>query len=76
MLAGEPPHAGTTAQAIIAKLMTEEPRPVSVLRKSVPPHVDAAIARALDGTMGWYCRVSQGGAHHSTYRPGSTPPRP
>lgn len=48
MLAGEPPHAGTTAQAIIAKLMTEEPRPVSVLRKSVPPHVDAAIARALE----------------------------
>src|SRR5204862_701111 len=34
MLAGEPPHAGTTAQAIIAKLMTEEPRPLSVVRRS------------------------------------------
>src|ERR1044071_3921613 len=29
MLAGEPPHLGTTAQAIIAKLMTEEVRPLT-----------------------------------------------
>ncbi len=48
MLAGEPPHAGNTAQAIIAKLMTEDPRPVSVLRRAVPPHVEAALARALE----------------------------
>jgi Tol biopolymer transport system component len=47
MLAGEPPHAGGTAQAVIAKLMTEEPRPLTVLRRSVPPHVDAAVRRAL-----------------------------
>jgi serine/threonine-protein kinase len=48
MLAGEPPFTGNTTQAIIAKLMTEEPRPLSVLRKSVPPHVEAAVHRALE----------------------------
>jgi serine/threonine protein kinase/Tol biopolymer transport system component len=48
MLAGEPPHSGTTAQAIIAKLMTEEPRPLTVLRRSAPPDVDAAVHRALE----------------------------
>jgi serine/threonine-protein kinase len=48
MLTGEPPHTGTTAQAVIAKLMTEEPRAVSTLRRAVPPHVDAAVRRALE----------------------------
>ncbi|MGQ0642336.1 MAG: protein kinase domain-containing protein [Gemmatimonadaceae bacterium] len=48
MLSGEPPHNGTTAQAIIAKLLTETPRPLSALRHTVPAHVDAAIQRALE----------------------------
>ena len=48
MLAGEPPHAGPTAQSIIAKLMTEEVRPLTILRRSVPPHVDAAVRHALE----------------------------
>ena len=47
MLTGEPPHSGTTAQAIIAKLMTAEPLPLSTVRKSAPVHVDVAVARAL-----------------------------
>jgi serine/threonine-protein kinase len=47
MLAGEPPHSGSTAQAIIAKLMTADPQPLSSLRKSAPVHVEAAIERAL-----------------------------
>ena len=48
MLTGEPPHSGTTAQAIIARLMTEAPRPVSAARKAVPPHVESAILCALE----------------------------
>src|SRR5204863_8376984 len=28
MLSGEPPHSGTTAQAIIARVLTEQVRPV------------------------------------------------
>ena len=48
MLAGDPPHAGPTAQAIIMKIVTEEARSVTELRKTVPPHVAAALAKALE----------------------------
>jgi serine/threonine-protein kinase len=48
MLTGEPPHTGTTTQAIVAKLMTEDVRPLTVLRRNVPPHVDAAVRHALE----------------------------
>ena len=50
MLAGEPPVTGPTAQAMIAKLMTERPVHLRVVRSSVPEAVDAAVARALDKT--------------------------
>lgn len=47
MLAGEPPHTGTSAQAIIAKLMTTTPQPVRLLRPSVPQNVAMAVERGL-----------------------------
>src|SRR6266446_9918374 len=47
MLAGEPPHTGPTAQAVIAKLLTEPPTRLQVVRADVPPGVAAAVARAL-----------------------------
>jgi serine/threonine-protein kinase len=47
MLTGEPPHVGTTAQAIIARLMTEKPRPVRATRETVPEHVELAVEIAL-----------------------------
>ncbi|MEO8479469.1 MAG: hypothetical protein ABI542_07525, partial [Gemmatimonadota bacterium] len=47
MLADEPPVSGATAQAMIAKLMTERPTPLRVLRDGVPPAMDAAVMRAL-----------------------------
>ena len=50
MLAGEPPVTGPTAQAMIAKLMTERPVHLRVVRTSVPEAVDAAVAKALDKT--------------------------
>jgi hypothetical protein len=50
MLAGEPPVTGPTAQAIIAKLLTERPVHLRVVRESVPENVDAAVAKALDKT--------------------------
>jgi tRNA A-37 threonylcarbamoyl transferase component Bud32 len=43
MLAGEAPYTGPTAQAIVAKIVTEEPRPVAQSRKTVPAHMDLAI---------------------------------
>ncbi len=48
MLAGEPPFTGPTAQAVIARVMTEEPRALSAQRKNVPPNVEAAVRRALE----------------------------
>src|SRR5689334_16732637 len=47
MLSGEPPFTGPTAQAIVAKVMTDEPRPLAIHRKTVPPHVEAAVLTAL-----------------------------
>ncbi len=48
MLAGNPPHTGSSAQQIIVKIIADVPRPVTELRKSVPPNVAAAIAVALE----------------------------
>jgi len=48
MLAGEPPHMGNSAQAIIMKIVTEDAQPVNRLRKSVPPNVMAAVAKAVE----------------------------
>lgn len=48
LLTGEPPHTGPSAQAIIVKIVSDVARPVKELRKAVPPHVSAAIAKALE----------------------------
>ena len=48
MLAGEPPFTGPTAQAIVAKVMTEDPQPIIPRRRSVPPAVDDAVLTALE----------------------------
>ncbi len=48
MLTGEPPHTGSSAQQIIMKIVTDEARPVTDLRRSVPPHIAAATAMALE----------------------------
>lgn len=47
MLAEDPPFLGSTAQAIVAKIITERPPSVSVRRDTVPEHVSLAIQRAL-----------------------------
>ena len=47
MLAGEPPYTGPTAQAIIAKRMTNPAPSVRTVREAVPESVDRALARAL-----------------------------
>jgi hypothetical protein len=48
MLVGEPPFTGPTAQAIIARVVTEEPRSLVPQRKSIPPYVEAAVRTALE----------------------------
>ncbi len=48
MLVGEPPFTGPTPQAIVARVMTEEPRRLTLQRKSIPLHVEAAVNMALE----------------------------
>jgi len=48
MLTGEPPFTGTTAQAIVARVVTESPRPLVPQRHTIPPHVEATVLKAIE----------------------------
>ena len=48
MLVGEPPFTGGSAQAVFARVLTDEPRSLTVQRKTIPPHVEAAVLTALE----------------------------
>jgi len=48
MLVGDPPYLGSTAQAILGKIIAGEIASATRQRRSVPPNVDAAIRRALE----------------------------
>jgi len=48
MLVGDPPFTGSTAQAIIAKVMTEKPASLRRQRERVPNEVEDAVFTALE----------------------------
>ena len=48
MLVGEAPFTGPTVQAIVARVLTEEPRRLSAQRKAVPDGAEYAVMRALE----------------------------
>ncbi len=48
MLTGDPPFTGSSAQAIVARVVTETPRPMVPQRRSIPPHVEVAVLTALE----------------------------
>ncbi|MEP7326921.1 MAG: protein kinase [Gemmatimonadota bacterium] len=48
MLAGDPPFTGSTAQAIVAKVMTDDPVPLRRHRRAIPEHVESAVLTALE----------------------------
>jgi len=48
MLAGAPPYTDTSAGQIIRRIVTDEARPVTDMRKTVPPNVAAALAKSLE----------------------------
>jgi tetratricopeptide (TPR) repeat protein len=48
MLAGEPPFTGPTAQAIVARRMSEPARAIRPVRSSVPVGLESALLRALE----------------------------
>jgi serine/threonine-protein kinase len=48
MLTGDAPFTGSTAQAIVAKVLTEKPAPIIPRRERVPPQVEDAVLTALE----------------------------
>jgi serine/threonine-protein kinase len=47
MIAGDPPHTGSSAQAVLARILTDRPRDLTELRDTVPGHVAATVGRGL-----------------------------
>ncbi len=74
MLAGEPPVSGATAQAMIAKLLTERPPTLSVLRETVPVGMSDAVAKALAKTPA--DRFATAGEFVAAAQAGMTAPKP
>jgi len=50
MLAGEPPFSGSSPQSVIARVITDEPRPLSQQRPTVSRQLAGAIAQAMAKT--------------------------
>jgi Tol biopolymer transport system component/tRNA A-37 threonylcarbamoyl transferase component Bud32 len=48
MLIGDPPFTGSTAQAVVARVLTEVPRPMLPQRHTIPTQVEAAVLTALE----------------------------
>jgi serine/threonine-protein kinase len=48
LLTGDPPFTGSTAQAVVARVVTEVPRPMLPQRHTIPPHVETAVLTALE----------------------------
>jgi serine/threonine-protein kinase len=48
MLTGDPPFTGSTAQAIVARMMTEAPRSLVSQRHTIPEPAEAAVLTALE----------------------------
>jgi len=48
MLAGQPPFSAPTAQAVLVQILTVDAPSVTGLRRTVPPHVGHALAKALE----------------------------
>ena len=47
MLAGDAPFSGSSVQAIVAKVLTERPTSLHLLRDTVPTHLEEAVFTAL-----------------------------
>ena len=74
MLLGDPPFTGSTAQAILGKVLSSEPASASASRHTVPIHVDAAIRKALEklpadrftSAAGFSAALSETGFRHGS----------
>jgi serine/threonine-protein kinase len=83
MLTGDPPFTGSTAQAIVAKVLTDKPVPIRRQRERVPESVEDAVLTALEklpadrfasaGEFAASLRAESGGADRTTMRVRSVP---
>ncbi|MCP3140772.1 protein kinase domain-containing protein [Pyxidicoccus xibeiensis] len=48
LLTGRPPFDGTTAQEVITRLQTEEPRPLRALDANIPEDLEAIVLKCLE----------------------------
>ena len=48
MLSGDPPFTGSTAQAVVARVVTESPRSLTAQRHTIPRNIEAAVLTALE----------------------------
>jgi serine/threonine-protein kinase len=82
MLVGEPPFTGPTAQAIVARVITDEAPAVGEARKTVPTYVEDALLTALEklpadrfGSAAEFARALEGADAGSTARRRAGPTR-
>src|SRR5438128_1676572 len=47
MLAGEPPFTGPSVQAVVARVLTDSPRPIHTVRPNLPAHIERTLAAGL-----------------------------
>jgi serine/threonine-protein kinase len=47
LIAGQPPHTGSSIQSIMARVITDKPESLRAQRDTVPEHVEDAVMRAL-----------------------------
>jgi eukaryotic-like serine/threonine-protein kinase len=71
MLTGEPPFRGRTSQAVLSRLITEQPSPIRTVRDTVPAGVEAAVLHALAKVPA--DRFASGDAFAAALREGMTP---
>jgi len=74
LLAGEPPHTGSSTKSVIARRFTEPPPRVRRVRPEVPAAVDEAIVRAL--AVDPADRVPTAAAFADALLAHAAPPRP
>jgi serine/threonine-protein kinase len=82
MLAGQPPYSGSTAQAVLGRIISAEPVSVRDERPTVPANVDAAIRKCLErvpadrfANLGDLVRALEDpGFRHGPEAPGATAP--
>jgi len=80
MLLGEPPFSGPTAQAIVAKVLTEKPAPLMARRDRISPAAEDAVLTALEklpadrfATAHEFAEALQGGDSVRSARTGRAP---